>query len=113
MATTPTMGRPTIGRPADTPNDTAKTRLYWGIALAVIVLVAIGLAMRNRNRISSVIDRGSPETTISTPASDTTTNMQRGMGPITAPPMLAPNGGAPLPPPAEGAGPRTAPPPNQ
>ncbi len=51
MATTPTMGRPTIGgRPGDTPDDITKRRLYWGIALAVIVLAAIGLAMRSRNR---------------------------------------------------------------
>ncbi len=68
MATTPTMGRPTIGgRPGDTPEEVTKRRLYWGIALAVLVLVAIGLAMRNRNRVSTIDTYTPTETSLSAP----------------------------------------------
>lgn len=54
MASTPTMGRPTVGgRPGDSPEEITKRRLYWSMALAVLVLVAVGLAMRNRNRVTT------------------------------------------------------------
>ena len=69
MATTPTMGRPTIGgRPGDTSEEVTKRRLYWGIALAVLVLVAIGLAMRNRNRVSTIDTYTPTDTSVSAPA---------------------------------------------
>lgn len=72
MATTPTMGRPAVGRPTDTPDEVTKRRLYWGVALAVLVLVAIGLAMRNRNRVTAV-STVAPDTTYSAPADTGTT----------------------------------------
>lgn len=46
MATTPS------SRTIDTPEDIKKRRWYWGIALTVIVLVALGL-IRNRYTQSS------------------------------------------------------------
>ena len=68
MATTPTMGRPTIGgRPGDTPEEVTKRRLYWGVALAVLILVAIGLAMRNRNRVSTIDTYTPTDTSVSAP----------------------------------------------
>lgn len=93
MATSPTMGRPTIGgRPGDTPEEVTKRRLYWGIALAVLVLVAVGLAMRNRNRVSTIDTYTPTETTLSAPLTTepvapgtAPTNPQRGSGTTTTP----------------------------
>ena len=94
MATSPTMGRPTIGgRPGDTPEEVTKRRLYWGIALAVLVLVAIGLAMRNRNRVSTIDAYTPTETSVSAPLTTEVplapgtapTTPQRGSGTTTTP----------------------------